>query len=258
MKTMYGIQIMYSKANQALHYALSLTYGTHEETFQLLPSFGYVLEQQNPGTIGNLQFVDNVKFLYFFMSLGASLRGFRMCMRPVIAVDGTHLKGRFRGTMFVATAQDGIEQVYPIAFGYVDLKNNLSWEWFLDCLKGSLGHIDDLVFISDRHASIEAWISKVFPYATYTIYCWHFAENVKKRFHRKVVAAIMDKATRVYNELKYNRYMDELCDLHKNAFDYIEAGGLHKWSLVHCPQIRYRVMTTNIEECINSCLKFAR
>ncbi|KAK3199084.1 hypothetical protein Dsin_022499 [Dipteronia sinensis] len=44
MKTMYDIQIMYSKAYQTLHYALSLTYGTHEETFQLLSSFGYVLE----------------------------------------------------------------------------------------------------------------------------------------------------------------------------------------------------------------------
>ncbi|KAK2659324.1 hypothetical protein Ddye_005857 [Dipteronia dyeriana] len=44
MKTMYGVQILYSKAHQALQYALSLTYGTHEETFKLLPSFGYVLE----------------------------------------------------------------------------------------------------------------------------------------------------------------------------------------------------------------------
>ncbi|KAI9199116.1 hypothetical protein LWI28_027711 [Acer negundo] len=47
----------------------------------------------------------------------SSIRGFRRCMRPVILVDGTHLKGRFRGTMFVATAQDGNKQVYPIAFG---------------------------------------------------------------------------------------------------------------------------------------------
>ncbi|KAK2644686.1 hypothetical protein Ddye_019881 [Dipteronia dyeriana] len=54
MKIMYGIQIMYSKAHQALDYALSLTYGTHEESFQLLPSFGYVLEQQNSGTITDL------------------------------------------------------------------------------------------------------------------------------------------------------------------------------------------------------------
>ncbi|KAK2640753.1 hypothetical protein Ddye_022516 [Dipteronia dyeriana] len=123
------------------------------------------------------------------MSIGASLRGFQTCMRSVIVVDGTHLKGQFRGTMFIATAQDGNEQVYPIAFGYCNSENNLSWEWFLDCLKDALGHIDELVFISDRHASIEAEIYKVFPYATHTICCWHFAENIKKQFHRKDVAA---------------------------------------------------------------------
>ncbi|KAI9177565.1 hypothetical protein LWI28_016719 [Acer negundo] len=180
MKTMYGIQVMYSKAHDALQYALSLTYGTHEESFKLLPSFAYVLEQQNPGTITDLQCADDDTFLYFFMSLGSSIKGFRRCMRSVIAVDGTHLKGRFGGIMFVATAQDGNEQVYPIAFGYGDSENNLSWEWFLDCLRGALGHIDDLVFISDSHASIEAGISKVFPYATHTICCWHFGENMKK------------------------------------------------------------------------------
>ncbi|KAK2633779.1 hypothetical protein Ddye_028571 [Dipteronia dyeriana] len=130
MKTMYGIQILYNKAHQALQYALSLTYGTYEETFKLLPAFGYVLEQQNPGTITYLQ-----------------------CDKDVY---GTHLKGRFGGTMFVATAKDENEQVYPITFGYGDSENNLSWEWFLECLKGALDHIDDLVFIFDRHASIEA------------------------------------------------------------------------------------------------------
>ncbi|KAK0599158.1 hypothetical protein LWI29_002843 [Acer saccharum] len=258
MKTMYGIQIMYSKAHDALQYALSLTYGTHEESFQLLPSFAYVLEQQNPGTITDLQCTDDGKFLYFFMSLGSSIRGFRRCMRPVIAVDGTHLKGRFEGTMFVATAQDGNEQVYPIAFGYDDSENNLSWEWFLECLRGALGHIDDLVFISDRHASIEAGISKVFPYATHTICCWHFGENMKKRFHRKDVADIMDNAARSYCEIQYDRHMEELRRLHKGAYDYAIDAGPHKWSRVHCPQRRYRLMTTNVAECINSCLKFAR
>ncbi|KAK2658565.1 hypothetical protein Ddye_005098 [Dipteronia dyeriana] len=114
------------------------------------------------------------------MSIGASLRGFQTCMCPVITVDGTHLKGRFGGTMFVAITQDGKEQVYPIAFGYGDSENNLSWEWFLDCLKGALGHIDELVFIFDRHPSIEAGIFKVFPYAIHTICCWHFYDNIKK------------------------------------------------------------------------------
>ncbi|KAK2652404.1 hypothetical protein Ddye_012260 [Dipteronia dyeriana] len=44
MKTMYGIKIVYSKAHQVLDYTFSQTYGTHEETFQLMPSFSYVLE----------------------------------------------------------------------------------------------------------------------------------------------------------------------------------------------------------------------
>ncbi|KAK3193438.1 hypothetical protein Dsin_024748 [Dipteronia sinensis] len=50
--------------------------------------------------------------------------------------------------------------------------------------------------------------------------------------------------------------MGELRNLHKNAFDYVEVAGLHKWSRVHCPQRRYRVMTTDVVECINSCIKF--
>ncbi|KAK2661234.1 hypothetical protein Ddye_007767 [Dipteronia dyeriana] len=130
------------------------------------------------------------------MSLGASLIRFRRYMHPVIVVDGTNLKGRFGGTIFVATVQDGSEHVYPIAFRYGDSENNLSWEWFLDCLKGALCHIVDLVFISDRHASLEAGVYKVFPDATHIICCWHFSKNVNKQFHRKDVATIMDKAAR--------------------------------------------------------------
>ncbi|KAK2642037.1 hypothetical protein Ddye_023800 [Dipteronia dyeriana] len=127
---------------------------------------------------------ENGKFLYFFMSLGASLRGFQRCIRPVIAFDGTHLLGRFGGTMFVATTQDGNEQK-----GYC--RNN-------------------------------------------------------------------DKASRVYTELQYNQHMEELQNLHQNAHDYVIDAGPHKWSCVHYPDRRYRVMTINAAECINSCLKFAQ
>ncbi|KAK3230912.1 hypothetical protein Dsin_002793 [Dipteronia sinensis] len=75
---------------------------------------------------------------------------------------------------------------------------------------------------------------------------------------RKDVAAIMDKAASVYTEFKYNQCMADLRNVHKNAFDYVEATGPHKWSRVHCRQRRYMVMTINVTECINSCLKFAR
>ncbi|KAK2659325.1 hypothetical protein Ddye_005858 [Dipteronia dyeriana] len=53
---------------------------------------------------------------------------------------------------------------------------------------------------------------------------------MKKRFHRKDVAAIMDKAARSYTKLKYNRHMEELRNLHENAFNYVIEAGPHKWS----------------------------
>ncbi|KAK2658786.1 hypothetical protein Ddye_005319 [Dipteronia dyeriana] len=52
--------------------------------------------------------------------------------------------------------------------------------------------------------------------------------------------------------------MEELRNLHQNAYDYANAVGPHKWSHVHCPDRRYKVMITNAAECINSCLKFTR
>ncbi|KAK3229537.1 hypothetical protein Dsin_001418 [Dipteronia sinensis] len=165
-------------------------------------------EMRQQRFMGILNSLVIVSFLAKSECLEDQEKAMKTLVSDVVVPNGSLLRqGRFGGTMFVATAQDGNEQVYPIAFGYGDSKNNLSWEWFLDCLKGALGHIDDLVFIFDRHASIEAAISKVFPYATHTICCWYFAENVKKRFHRKDVTAIMDKAARAYTEFKYNWYM---------------------------------------------------
>ncbi|KAK2648710.1 hypothetical protein Ddye_016199 [Dipteronia dyeriana] len=68
----------------------------------------------------------------------------------------------------------------------------------------------------------------------------------------------MDKAARTYTEFEYNRHMEELRNLHQNAYDYVIDASPYKWSRVHCPKRRYRVMTTNAAECINSCLKFSR
>ncbi|KAK2648328.1 hypothetical protein Ddye_015817 [Dipteronia dyeriana] len=75
MKTMYDIQILYSKAHQALRYALSLTYGTHEESFQLLLSFDYVSEQQNPNIVHNppsakldAQIEDHLEIKYLYQT----------------------------------------------------------------------------------------------------------------------------------------------------------------------------------------------
>ena len=60
------------------------------------------------------------------MSIGTFLTGFRTSIRPVVAVDGTFLKTKYLGTLFIAACKDGNNQIYPLAFGIGDSKNDAS------------------------------------------------------------------------------------------------------------------------------------
>ena len=96
------------------------------------------------------------------MALGACIYGFRTSIRPVIIIDGTFLKAKYLGTLFVAACKDGNNQIYPLCFRIGDSENDASWEWFLKKLHGAIGHVDDLVVVLDRHNNIEKVVRKLF------------------------------------------------------------------------------------------------
>ncbi|KAK2659253.1 hypothetical protein Ddye_005786 [Dipteronia dyeriana] len=102
-----------------------------QESFQLMPLYLYMLEQANPGTVTKVETNSENKFMYCFMCIGACIEGFRKAIRPVIAIDGTHLKGSYKGVIFVAACKDGNNKIFPLAFGIGDKENEESWTWFL-------------------------------------------------------------------------------------------------------------------------------
>ena len=65
------------------------------------------------------------------MALGACISGFHTSIRPAITIDGTFLKAKYLGTLFVAACKDGNNQIYPLCFRIGDFENDASWEWFL-------------------------------------------------------------------------------------------------------------------------------
>lgn len=121
-----------------------------------------MLEQMNPGSVVDLQTSDDSSFEYCFFCLAASIRAFSAC-RPIIVIDATHLKGKFRGVMFVASTKDGNEQIVPLAFGIGDKEKDTSWTWFLQKVRNSLGTPDGLLIVSDQHKSIENAVQEVYP-----------------------------------------------------------------------------------------------
>lgn len=72
-----------------------------------------------------------------------------MGCRPIIGIDGCHLKGIYKGQVFCAIAKDGNEGIYPIAYAVVELETKETWCWFLERLISDIGS-NNLTFMSDR------------------------------------------------------------------------------------------------------------
>ena len=67
---------------------------------------------------------DDNRFEICFMVFDACISDFRECCRPVIVIDGTQLKGKYKGILFIATAIDGNDQIFPIALEVGHLEND--------------------------------------------------------------------------------------------------------------------------------------
>ena len=72
------------RKNQAVCYIPA----SPEESYKMMYSYLYMLEQVNPGRKTCVKLDEGSKFKYVFVALGACIEGFAV-MRKVIAVDAT-------------------------------------------------------------------------------------------------------------------------------------------------------------------------
>ncbi|KAH9795044.1 SWIM-type domain-containing protein [Citrus sinensis] len=166
------------QAYRAREVGLEIVRGNPAESYNLLPKYSHVLTKANEGTVTHLEQDGDGNFLYYFVAFGSSIKGFMQYIRPVIAADGTHLKGLYRGSMFVATCLDGNNQLYPLVIGVIDSENNDAWEWFMMKLHGVIGDRPELVIISDRYTAIRRAVLKVFHNATHDVCFYHVKDEI--------------------------------------------------------------------------------
>ncbi|KAL5567354.1 hypothetical protein UlMin_030518 [Ulmus minor] len=172
MKQRYGVELSYSVAWRGRECAYeNLRLGTPEQSYNLLPGYLHMLLQTNPGSVVNLEVTDGNKFQYLFIAFAASIQGFSYC-RPVISIDATHLKGKYRGVLFTAVCHDANQQIFPLAIGVGDSENDAAWTWFLKRVK-------------DVHRSIRSAVEEAFPRAFHGICIYHLLNNLKTKFKSK-------------------------------------------------------------------------
>ncbi|XP_019235580.1 PREDICTED: uncharacterized protein LOC109215911 [Nicotiana attenuata] len=255
----HGIEASYMKAWRAKEIAMAMIRGSPSDSYKELPKYFYMLEQTNPGTVIKLHKSEDGCFLYAYVSLYASIKGWEHC-RPIMVVDGSFLKAAYQGTILTACTQDGAGKILPLAYAIVDSENNKSWEWFFVQIKGTFGVREVMCIVSDRNESIFNATKAVYPEVPHCIYMFHLWQNVKRTFkkHHKQLKDIFFALARAYTVEKFEYHMTEMCKIDPRVQPYLFGIGYERWSRAYSKVKRSMVMTSNIAESINAANKDAR
>ena len=91
-----------------------------------------------------------------FVGLKPLCDGFLAGCRPYLAIDSTHLTGKYRGQLATACAIDGHNWLYPVAYAIIDSKTTESWDWFMEKLHQAIGCPPRFAICSHAGKSIDS------------------------------------------------------------------------------------------------------
>ena len=106
MKRKFRVDLSYSIAWRGRECAYeNLCLGTPKQSYKLQLGYLHMLMETNLGSVVNLEVTDRSKFQYLFIAFAASIHGFSYYW-PVISIDTTHLKGKYRGVLLIVVFHD--------------------------------------------------------------------------------------------------------------------------------------------------------
>ncbi|XP_027093746.1 uncharacterized protein [Coffea arabica] len=119
MKTDVNVNISRWQAYRTKKKAASLVNGEHETQYNKLRNYCKEVKRDNPGSNVFMTTVENDegedRFERLYICLNACKTGFLSGCRPVVRLDGCHLRGPHKDVLLTAVGIDPNDQLYPIA-----------------------------------------------------------------------------------------------------------------------------------------------
>ena len=171
------------------------------------------LKRSNPGTtvvfdneIGPNQ-TPIFKRIYIFLH-ACNLGWLNRC-RPIIGLDGCHIKGYHKSQLLLAVGIDTYNGYYPVAYAVVEKECYTSWFWFLDLLKLDL-RLERLVgvtFMTDKQKGLVEAISQLFDGCEHRNCVRQLYANFQLKFKNQLLRGKVWQAARATTVTEFTRVM---------------------------------------------------
>ncbi|KAL5154277.1 hypothetical protein HKD37_19G053666 [Glycine soja] len=242
IKTFMNYTPSYKKTWLAKQKALEMIHGNWEESYAKLPKLFGALQSCVPGTVvaaqteslyeGGEIVLGKRLFKHVFWSFGPCINGFAYC-KPIVQVDGTWLYGKYTGTLLIATAQDGANHIFPIAYAIVEGETTSAWGVFLKNLR--------------RHDTSHFFCLR------------HIAQNfLRGNSNCKHLKKPLMLAGYAYTEKMHWRHLGNIRANKPSAAEWLDQLPKQKWVQCFDEGKRWGHMTKNLSESVNPMFKNTR
>ena len=270
----YRVHIKYQKAHSARAIALEQLNGSYAESYADLRAYCHALTLSSTGNKAIVTAKEGTnQFKYLFIAYEPCLSAFSSC-RNLIFLDTCHLKGRYKGQLFVATTLDGNDQIIPLAYFIAEEESEYFWTKFLRYLFTELDARkesnswppQDLTIISDRAKGLINAVTEVFPDAHHGFCCRHLCVNFIKGYRSTITGWDVKRIKSTFWNLARAKSKDTFQDLLSKLREKSTAAASYLWDEVspsywadaYFEGKRYQHYASNPAESINNKLLAAR
>ncbi|CAL9029708.1 unnamed protein product [Prunus brigantina] len=238
--------------------------GSYVEQYARLWDYAEELKKANKGStviLKNKMKGNKPVFERIYVCLEACKWGFLAGCRPLIGIDGCHLKGPYTGQVLTAVGVDGNNGLYPVAYVVVEVESKSSWIWFLQLL------IEDLqiengkawVFMSDKQKGLIPAIETLLPTAEHRMCVRHLDSNFRIEHGGLALKNILWAAARATTIPWYEVEMDKMKEQDEEAWKWLKKRPAKNWSRSHFEShSKCDLLLNNLCESFNSCILDSR
>lgn len=260
IKREYGIQLNYSQAWRAKEIAREQLQGSYKEAYSQLPGFCNKLMETNPGSIATFLTKEDSSFRSLFVSFHASITGFQKGCRPLLFLDSVPLYSKYQSTLLAATAADGNDDVFPLAFAVVNEETDDNWRWFLSELKSAVSTSRQITFVADFQKGIKRSLQEIFGEGCYHGYCLRYLSeklnrDLKGQFSheaRRLMVQDLTAAAYAPNHEVFQRCAENIKAISPEAYTWVIQSQPDHWANAFFHGTRYNHMTSNFGQLFYS------